>query len=361
MSQPKIENHTDFLAEPRLLVDASGERACAIVKATFELKEGPPSGRDGSFELAPRDRRRPIRSADVPWGKPEISSIKYPSDLCVRKPGTDVIVVAKAYAPGGQPVPSFDAGLELGGVSKIVRVTGVRVWHREGKGLTQPRPIDALELRYDHAFGGIDTSDPAEIVEDARNPVGRGIARDPSTLERQAGPQIESPYEPITDAADRPEPMGLGAIGRHWEPRRKLWGSYGGDWVEKRAPLPPRDFDERANQCASPGLVATPPLSGGEEGALENLTPGGGTLRFVLPRIQLCLTFLPKGAEPVRTQPHLDTVLLDTIEVAPAPHVPPGAKRPWSSPLTIEMVYRASIPAPRRLGELRIHVEELRS
>jgi hypothetical protein len=81
----------------------------------------------------------------------------------------------------------------------------------------------------------------------------------------------------------------------------------------------------------------------------------------VLPRIQLRLSFLAKGAEPVHVQPHLDTVLLDTISVAPAPHVPPGAKRPWSSPLTIEMVYRASIPAPRRLGELRIHVQELRA
>jgi hypothetical protein len=107
------------------------------------------------------------------------------------------------------------------------------VWHREGKGLTQPRPIDSLELRYDYAFGGIDASDPEEIVEDARNPVGRGIASDLATLERQAGPQIESPYETITDAADRPEPMGSrrdrAPLGASAQALGQLWGRLGGE------------------------------------------------------------------------------------------------------------------------------------
>jgi hypothetical protein len=357
MSLPKITNDTDFVAEPHLLVDKTGERVCVIVKATFELAEGEPRGRDGSFALAPADRRRAVRAVDVPWGKPEISSIRYPSDLCVHKPGTDVVVVARAHAPGGRSVPSFDAGLRIGRLTKVVRVTGPRVWHREGRGLTRPRPIDQLELRYDHAFGGADLSDPAHPVEDPRNPVGRGIARDPASLELQPGPQIESPHEPIQDASDRPEPAGLGAIGRHWEPRRRLWGNHGGDWLEKRAPLPPVDFDERAHQCASPGLIATPYLVGGEEGALENLTPQGGTARFVLPKVDLVVTFRPKHGEVVRSRPPLDTLIVDTVGVAP----PTAAEGAWRSPLTIEMVYRASVPAPRRMAELAVLVEELRS
>ena len=87
---PKIENDTDFVAEPHVLADKDGEKLCTVVKATFEL-------RPGSEELEPAQpaRARGVRPADVPWGKPEVSSIVYPSELCLRKPGTDVIVAAR--------------------------------------------------------------------------------------------------------------------------------------------------------------------------------------------------------------------------------------------------------------------------
>ena len=109
MSQPPIDNDTDFVAEPHLLVDKDGEKLCAIVKATWELADVDPHRTDGTFTIAPKDRRRGIRAADLPWGKPEVPSIRYPSDLCVKKPGTEIIVVAVAHTQGRRPQKSFEA------------------------------------------------------------------------------------------------------------------------------------------------------------------------------------------------------------------------------------------------------------
>jgi hypothetical protein len=363
MTLPRVENETDFIAQPHLLVDKDGEKLVVVVKGTFEHEEGPPRGRDGTFALAPKSRRRGVRAADVPWGEPEVASIRYPSDLCVRKPGTDVIVVARAHAPRGEAVARFDCGVRLGRVSKVVRVTGRRFWVSGGDAVTEPEPVEALDVRYDHAFGGVDVSDPEKPVEDPRNPVGSGIARDPRSLDNTRAPQLEDPLEPVERASSRPRPASLGAIGRHYEPRRGRWGTYDASWLEKRSPLPPPDFDDRANLAATPELVCTPPMSGGEEGALTNLTPRGGSLALVLPTVRLVLEFRVPNREREVLRPYLDTVILDTLgpiehrEIAARdPDFPP----PPPGPLTVELVWRAAVVAPRRLADATVIVREER-
>ena len=341
MDPPPLDNSTDFIAHPQPLVDRDGERLVVIVKATLELSP------DGVLDVAPKARRRGIRMADVPWGEPEKSSILFPADLCVRKPGTDVIVVAKAYAPGGKPVPTFDAAVQVGPLRKLVRLFGLRVWQKAGEGLSPPRPVGEVEMRYDLAWGGIDVSDPAKIVEEARNPVGLGVSRDPDALTHQPAPSIEDPTEPILTARTRPRPAGLGAIGRHWEPRRKYVGTYDARWLEERAPLPPLDQDDRVHLCATPELVAVPPLLGGEEVALLNLVPGGGATTFRLPRIAVEIAFHVKDRPVEPCRPHLDTVLIDLLERSPP------------QPITVEYVWRASVKAPRRTKDARVVVREV--
>ncbi len=342
MDQPPIDNPTDFVAHPQLLVDKEGERLVVIVKATFVRAP------DRTIELASKKRQRKIRFADVPWGKPEKSSILYPADLCLRKPGTDVVVVAKAHAPGGKPVPSFDVAVRVGALQKLCRIYGLRVWQAGGSGLSSPRPIAELEMRYDHAWGGFDDSDPAAVVEEARNPVGVGIAADPDSLTHLPAPGIEDVAEPILTAKTRPPPAGIGAIGRHWEPRRRFAGTHDARWLEDRAPLPPLDQDDRFNLCATPDLVATPPLRGGEEAALWNLQPGGGATAFLLPRVGVEIEFRVPERPPEVFRPHLDTVVIDLL------HNP----RNEECPLTIEYVWRASVKAPRRITDARIIVRE---
>lgn len=343
MDQPPLDNRTDFLAEPQVLVDKDGEKLVTIVKATFELPEG-----GGPLDIAPKPRRRKIRPADVPWGEPEKSSIAYPSDLCVRKPGTDVIVVAKAFAPGGKPATAFDVAVRVGRLQKLCKVFGLRVWQAGGNGLSSPLPITDVEMRYDYAWGGQDASDPAKIVEEPRNPVGLGIARDPDSLTHTPAPQIEDPAQPIASIRTRPPPAGIGAIGRSWEPRRRYVGTYDAKWLEERAPLPPLDEDDRVNHCATPELVATPPLVGGEEVALLNLVPGGGATTFALPRVTLDVEVRVAGRAAEVLRPHLDTVVIDTFVMALDP----------PRPLAVELVWRAAVKAPRRMKDAKVIVRE---
>ena len=341
MDAPNLDNTTDFVAEPRLLLGKDGERLVVIVKATLSRLP-----RTSVMELVPQASRRGIRAADVPWGDPEKSSIKYPSDLCLAKPGTDVIVVAAAHAPGGKAVPSFDASVRVGPLEKTIRIVGLRVWAADGTSLSAPRPTVGCEVRYDNAWGGFDGSDPQNAVEEPRNPVGTGMVRDPSTLTHKHAPTIEDPAQLLASVRTRPPPAGLGAIGRHWAPRRAFLGTYDAGWLEQRAPLLPLDHDDRSNLCASRGLTAVPPLGGGETVTLSNLTPGGGPLSFRLPRVRLTVTLNVKGREPETLTPYLDTVLIDTLDV------------PETTDVLVELVWRASFRPPRRMKDANLVITE---
>ncbi len=342
MDQPPLDNQTEFTVHPQLIVDQSGERLLAIIKASFELLPG-----KAELELAPPERMRGLRFADIPWGKPDVSSILYPSDICPRKPGTDVIVVANSYPPGGAPKASWDAYVRVGTLHKALKIYGLRVWESGGNGISAARPVPMVEMRYDNAWGGTDDSNPAKFVEEPRNPVGRGVASDPKTLTHQIAPNIEDPEHPLRNARTKPPPAGIGAIGRHWQPRRQYLGTYDDAWKEFRNPLPPKDEDERVHQCASPGLIAMPHLQGGEDCALLNLIPGGGALQFRLPKLGIAVEFRVKGREPEFQRPPLDTVLIDLLETGP------------DKPPAVEMVWRASVPAPRKVTNSLTIVREV--
>ena len=340
MDQPDLDNRTDFVVHPQLLADRDGEKLAIVVKATFEVQQ------DGALELAPPDRARGVRLADVPWEKEKPESLAYPADLCLRMPGTSVVLAAKAYAPGGRAAPRIDVRVEVGRLSKSLAVFGRRLWVEGGEGLTEPTPIEELALRYDLAWGGRDDRDPQKVVEEARNPVGMGVTRDAASLTHKAAPHIEDPAFPIRTARGTQHPAGVGPIGRSWEPRRRYAGTYDADWLELKAPLLPDDFDDRYNVCASAGLHAEAPLVGGESVRLLNLMPGGGALSFTLPKVSLEIEVGVKGKEPLVFTPHLDTVFFDLLLV------PPGV------PAVVELIWRAHTRPPRKMRDARVLVRE---
>ena len=108
----------------------------------------------------------------------------------------------------------------------------------------------------------------------------------------------------------------------------------------------PKDFDERANLCASPGLTAVPPLAGGEEVALLNLTPGGETQSFALPKIRTEITLEVAGRTRETRAPYVDTIILDTAVV------------PGPAQVVVEMVWRAVFKAPRRMKDAKVTIAE---
>jgi hypothetical protein len=286
-----------------------------------------------------------VRLVDEPWepDQPETSSTKLPSDVCARKPSTDVLIVGSAVAPGGKRVRSVDVYARVGPIEKALRVHGTRVFYQGAKGLalSPGEPFDVVPLRWELAFGGSDFSDPKHPLEEPRNPVGRGIAHQVRDLLNKPGPQIEDPRDPI-GGGGRPAPAGTAALGRHWEPRRRYVGTHDEKWMRDRMPLPPLDFDERFNQVAPADQIAPAYLRGGELVQVSNMNMLGA-IQFELPH----LTFFVGASVDGKLTEY--RAALDTVIVLPTDR-------------QVELTWRAAIPLPKRRARMefvQVHEKEL--
>jgi hypothetical protein len=337
MDQPELRKGTRAAVQviPQLDLDASLV-GVVVIKERFLV--------DHHGQTSPT-HDADIRLADVPWDadKPETSSIKFPSDVCLRKPSTDVVVIGSAISDEG-PVKELDVLVRLGPIERAVRVFGPRVWYRSSLGvrIAEPTPFETLPLQWEYAYGGADFSDPKRPLEEPRNPVGCGVAHDTDDLVDQPAPRIEDPRDLIAKAKQKVRPAGLAPIGRHWIPRRNYTGTMDEYWQQERMPLLPADFDDRFNQVAPPELVAPTPLRGGERVQLLGLC-ADGVLQFELPRMHF---FVGAGTDDAVTEyrPMLDTVLLLPNERA------------------FELTWRTIVPLPRRPPRLRfvqVHEKEV--
>ncbi len=280
--------------------------ATVLVKATFELEPN-------AAALPIAAVQAPIVYGEEFYGEPDASSIRYESDYCPAKCGTDVVLIGHAYAAEG--AASVDVTLAAGPLRKTVRVFGKRVWRRAADGwrASDPEPFARMPLVYERAFGGADRSDPdpAKHAFELRNPVGVGFSSG-DVVEGAALPNLEDPAALITRPGDAPPPAGFGFIGRSWQPRIGFIGTYDERWIAERCPLLPDDFDRRFHNGAHPDLIAPEHFAGGEPVLLQGASPAG-ELRFALPRRSPAVLVTTRGAL-VRHVPRLDTVVIEPDE-----------------------------------------------
>lgn len=307
------------------MTEPSGRQVVVvIVKASFTIQSG------GRAALA--DAQAPVRANEVPYDlERPWSSLRYPSDLCPAKRGTDIVVVGEAVSR--RPVVVMDVAVRARDLTAPLRVHGPRVYY---KGVLQvsvgpAAPFERVPLVYELSYGGA-TADLGVI--EGQNPAGLGVARSPADLVGTRAPQIEHPAHPITTAADRPAPAGYGAIAAHWSPRRERAGTFDERWREERMPLMPADFDVRHYSVAHPALTLEDPLAPGDPVAALGLTPEG-VLSFEAPALRVVLWARFDGGPPVRVRPSIDTLLLE-----------PGERR-------VEIVARQAFPIGRGLRVLR--------
>lgn len=129
-----------------------------IVKGTFALASGAP-------RLAPA---QDTLGVEVRWDESAIASLYTPGDFAPLKRRVDVLLVGHAYAP--QPVTSLVAKLEVGALSKSIRVVGDRRWVRSGNDLvpSQPEAFTQMPLRWERA--SIAGDNPVGVDEALREP-----------------------------------------------------------------------------------------------------------------------------------------------------------------------------------------------
>ena len=297
---PGLANASRFQAIDVPWVDHEGrEVVIVIVKATFEL--------DATGRCRPAEKPSPVRFDDVPHDpKRENGSLRYPSNLCVQKVGTDVVIIAEAISK--TPVQHVDVAVRVRDRTVPLRVHGERVFYK-GLGRVAIGPAASFTrkpIMYERAYGGV--SKDFSVVEE-RNWSGVGVAKRAAELVDLPAPQIEHPGYPHTSAGDTHAPVGFGAIPSHWAPRRTYYGTCDEAWQETRMPLAPKDHDLRYNNVAHPTLQFESPLLPREEFSALRMTEDG-FFSFKLP------SFAPviRGVfddEKVAVRPPIDTLLVE--------------------------------------------------
>lgn len=209
------------------------------------------------------------------------------ADLAPFLPRAEVRVTGHAYGPPGVMVPASSVRLgvfrDVALIEKTIHVYGDRRTAREG-----PRPFQRMPLRYELAYGGPGTDNPA------------GVGAAPGMT-----PNLMSPLDPQ-------QPAAFAAIARAWPPRARRAKQIAG----LDAPIYdlPDDFDFTYFQAAAEDQQVEA-LGGDEWLLLDGMHPSAPRLSCQLPGARAeALVWAETGPSAgMRWSPPLalDTVLVD--------------------------------------------------
>ncbi|MCP4748881.1 MAG: DUF2169 domain-containing protein [Desulfobacteraceae bacterium] len=308
----KLEHITGMQAGYSMGADHQGREYLVVcVKGTYTFFENGQPPRLAQEQL-------PLVEADIFTGEPGLSAPLYESDYARIKPRCDVLLNGSAYAPGGIPAAKVPVMLQFGRMKKQFVVVGDRVWESKfiGPRAKPPTPFISMPITYDRAFGGVD--DYHQKLEKVRavmeNPVGVGFHHYISSdaVNGKPLPNTEEFKKPVKSPSKRYRPMSFGPIGRGWQPRAPLAGTYDQNWTDNIFPFLPPDFKNDYFQAASFDQQVPYP-QGGEPVVLYNLTPEGKTW-FPFPRINLIAWFFLNNGDEKESPLIVDTVMLEPDE-----------------------------------------------
>lgn len=184
---------------------------------------------------------QPLNAGDVFWDTPMNSSVRMESDFVPFKLRTDIVLIARAHAPGGKESTECLTSLEVGERAKQIVVTGDRIMRFTSEStppqFTDPEPFVDMGLRYERAYGGTDVfSDAATMFPYPRNPRGAGFAvkNCKASIEGLLLPNLEDPGDRLAPErmclgeyarwSEQPMPVGYGWLPKTWYPRALLAG-----------------------------------------------------------------------------------------------------------------------------------------
>lgn len=291
----EIDDHSPFSSAGTFQRDHEARSLWGVwLRAGFELRDDRPP----LFAT----RQEPVRTGPVYVEDDPSQPLIADADVCLPKPGVDLVIHADGYAPSGQHARPFPVAVGLGGWSHQLQVLPPLVWHRGEPVLDRSATPGPVPLDWSTAWGGPGVD---------RNPLGVGAYDGKREAEGQPLPRLV--------AADaRPEremdPVSFAPVPPSWPQRRALGGTYDGVWQRKRAPLLPSDLDPRHWQAAPPQLVlerngTMRAISQGTPLILRNVTSKGQT-QTLLPDLSFDMAVRFRGAWH-QVSPELQSIQLD--------------------------------------------------
>ncbi len=314
----QLNNATPFSADVTVFADANGvDTLYTVVKGSFTY--------DGTLTLA--SEQAPISKGDEYLGDTKNSSLITASDYHIGKIASDIIVQGSAITPDHEPYEQLDVTVQVGIVSKSVRVFGDRDW--QAGTITVPVPFTNMPITYERAYGANgavwmqNDHPPAN-----KNPAGVGYIPKGREANGISLPNIEEINNLITAPEDNPAPAGLSYIAPHWAPRRYLAGTYDKNWQKSRAPYLPKDFDPKFFNNASSGLTYDGFLQGGEQIWVEGMHQRG-SWQAAVPSVELQVK-VKFGTQTDTARFNLETLVLE-----------PNTKN-------ITVVWRSALPVSKK-------------
>jgi len=284
------------------------ELLVVVVKGTFSLP-------GSTHEARLSNEQIPLIEADTFAGEPGLSAPIYETDYAPRKPNAEVLLNGSAYAPGGRATDRVTVRMRVGSVNKSFDVVGNRDWRGGLLGLTAspPEKFTVQPISYAVAFGGTDktSSDPKLQRTYQLNHVGIGYHENTNVqaVVGQPLPRTEETGKPIGSPKGNYRPMAYGPVGRAWQSRVALAGTYDSHWLDSVSPFLPADFRDEYYQSAPTDQQLKEPLAGAEV-ELTNLTPNG-RLTMIVPAIEVPIQFFLRGGKIEVHKPVLDTLFLE--------------------------------------------------
>ena len=311
----ELLNATRMVAGYNVALDPTGrESLVVVIKGTFRF----PTADEPATHFALHDEQVPLVMADSFTGEPGLSAPLYEVDFAPVKPRCDILLLGTAHAPEGHPAPRVDVGLRIGSWHKAFSVIGPRQWDCGIATLraTPAAPFVSQAISYDVAYGGADLNheDPSKHAAFMANPVGRGFHRHLRSewVDGRPLPLTEELGRAVSEADGNYRPMAFGPLGRGWEPRAALAGTYDDAWRENHFPFLPPDFNSAYFQAAPEDQQV--PLDtfrrGPVEVRLSNLTPEGSAT-FTIPSLDAPVHVFPAKGPREDLTAVLDTVLIE--------------------------------------------------
>lgn len=230
-------------------------------------------------------------------------------DQGMPKPGGEVLIAGKCFAPKNKTVSAEQASFRVGAVRKSVYIFGPRRWETPlylVKVISKPEPFTQMDITWNNALGGPDFD---------RNPQGKGLSEviSPEGDKYVPLPNIEDPGHLISSSSDKPDPAGFGPLGLDWPSRLRRLGTFDEKWLEESWPGFPDDFDFSYFNLAPKDQRMDGYFRGNEQIELTAMHPEQAVLHSELPGLRARVFAELKTAEgdvfkEIKTR--LDTIWL---------------------------------------------------
>ena len=303
----RVDNQTQYGVRGSFVRDERGREVWVVaVRSTFDVH--------GESLTPSPDQREPCLQPEY-VGTPGVSSLTHDTDLLHAKAGTDVVVSGSACSGSRRPTLAMDIELQVANVNKRLRVFGDRQWRRSPIGLvpSEPVPFTRMPIIYERSSGGRNLAARADDLGavDVRNPIGVGFCDDAASLLGQPLPNIENPHDLIKNWRDRPDPVGLGPLDRHWHPRVAADLAGRGASTSEQA-----QYLAQFNNAAPLDQQVGTWLTGGESVSLSGMSEVG-PLRFHLPPTRFGFrTLISEGYEFHEAKMHTLSIDAESRQVS---------------------------------------------